>query len=97
LQDWQERIRFVPTGYHNMNIEYYITDQVKNIYTALLDNEQWIKCLYRKEGEKKQNIYTLKPHGIIQYGNKQYLMASKIIDQKMSCVRLICKDLIELL
>ncbi|MCM1960587.1 WYL domain-containing protein [Acinetobacter modestus] len=82
LQDWQERIRFVPTGYHNMDIEYYITDQVKNIYTALLDNEQWIKCLYRKEGEKKQNIYTLKPHGIIQYGNKQYLMASKIIDQK---------------
>jgi len=81
LQDWQERIRFVPTGYHNTNVDDFHMEKVKNIYTALLNNEQWIECLYRKEGSFEQTEYTLKPHGIIQYGNKQYLMASKIIDQ----------------
>ena len=81
LQDWQERIRFVPTGYHNTNVDDFHMEKVKNIYTALLNNEQWIECLYRKEGEFEQTEYMLKPHGIIQYGNKQYLMASKIIDQ----------------
>ena len=81
LQDWQERIRFVPTGYHNTNVDDFHMEKVKNIYTALLNNEQWIECLYRKEGSFEQTEYTLKPHGIIQYGNKQYLMASKIVDQ----------------
>jgi hypothetical protein len=29
LQDWQERIRFVPTGYHNMNIDIILQIKLK--------------------------------------------------------------------
>lgn len=77
LKDWQERIRFVNDSYHPMILDHE-NEAIGNIYTALLNNESWLDCLYRREGEFERIPYILKPHGIIQHGNKQYLMASKI-------------------
>lgn len=81
LSDWQSRIRHVPSGYRSEVDSYFDSSEIRNIYTALLDNDgAWLKVLYRREGQFEQTEYTLKPHGIIQHGHKQYLIASKIID-----------------
>ncbi|MCY6411835.1 WYL domain-containing protein [Acinetobacter sp. VNH17] len=80
LKDWPNRIRFVPASYYPLTLEDG-NDAVENIYTALLE-QSWMQCEYRREGELKKRQYMLKPHGIIQDGHKQYLMASKLEGQR---------------
>ena len=84
LDDWHSRVRFVPEGYSSASYQdkHNNTAKVSRIYTALLDDDFWLQVSYRKEGGNEKTEYTLKPHGVIQHGNKQYLMASKIIGQK---------------
>ncbi|KAA8732820.1 WYL domain-containing protein [Acinetobacter qingfengensis] len=82
LQDWRSRIRFVSVGYSPEYIDDFDCDEIKKIYKALLDSELWLECLYCKEGQTEKQAYTLKPHGIIQHGHKQFLMASKIMGHR---------------
>lgn len=87
LANWKSRIRILPTRYSNINQKKYKNVCIENIYKALLDNESWLKCIYIREYETFENFYVLKPHGIIQYGDKQFLMASKIQDNKKNQLR----------
>ena len=82
--NWHSRVRFVPEGYSSASYQdkHNNTAKVSRIYTALLDDDFWLQVSYRKEGGNEKTEYTLKPHGVIQHGNKQYLMASKLEGQR---------------
>ncbi|SUU23978.1 WYL domain-containing protein [Acinetobacter haemolyticus] len=75
-------MRFVPAGYGKLHREEQHTRVAQKIYQALLDDNVWLEALYRKEGSQIQTKYILKPQGIIQHGQKPYLMASKIVGSK---------------
>lgn len=79
LKDWRQRMRFVPDGYGRMrrSIQDETTQEV--VYDALLKDDVWLHVKYRREGQQVSKDYTLKPHGIVQYGQIPYLMASKIV------------------
>lgn len=79
LKDWRQRMRFVPDGYGRMrrSIQDETTQEV--VYDALLKDDVWLQAKYRREGQQVSKDYTLKPHGIVQYGQIPYLMASKIV------------------
>jgi hypothetical protein len=94
LQDWQERIRFVPTGYHNMNIDDFHMEKVKNIYTALLNNEQWINVYIEKKVHlSKQNI-RLNHMVLSNMEISNILWQVRLLINIVSCVHLICSVLI---
>ena len=82
LSDWQSRIRFVPDGYGQLNKTAQNELIIQKIYEALLDNNAWLDVLYRKEKSSEQTRYLLKPHGVIQHGQKPYLIASKVVGKK---------------
>lgn len=82
LNDWHSRIRFVPDGYGIIKKTPHQIEIQQLVYQALLDGNVWLKGKYRKEGTQEIESYTLKPQGIIQYGQKPYLMASKIRGNK---------------
>jgi WYL domain/Ftsk gamma domain len=49
------------------------------IFNCIHQDDYWLKILYHPESFKRQpNVYTVKPHGVIVRGRKQYLIASKI-------------------
>ena len=82
--NWHSRVRFVPEGYSSASYQdkHNNAAQIQLIYNALLDDDACLFVSYRKEGRDEETEYTLKPHGIIQHGNKQYLMASKIENRR---------------
>ena len=82
LDNWQSRFRFVPSGYSQNKNSHYDSKEIKIIYQAILEDDIWLDAEYRKEGHFESQAYTLKPHGIIYYGYKQFLIASKIIKGK---------------
>lgn len=82
LDNWQSRFRFVPSGYSQKKNSHYDSKEIKIIYQAILEDDIWLDAKYRKESHFESQVYTLKPHGIIHYGYKQFLIASKIIKGK---------------
>lgn len=83
ISEWHNKIRYVPAGYGKQLYRKEQHDFVaQTIYEALLDDSVWLEALYRKEGSQIQTKYILKPQGIIQHGQKPYLMASKIVGSK---------------
>lgn len=82
LDNWQSRFRFVPSGYSQNKNSHYDSKEIKIIYQAILEDDIWLEVQYRKENHSDSQSYVLKPHGIIHYGDKQFLIASKIIKGK---------------
>ncbi|OTG75451.1 hypothetical protein B9T26_05560 [Acinetobacter sp. ANC 4169] len=82
LKDWNYRFRFVPDGYAQIQKTQHHAEIQKLIYKALLNGNVWLQGKYRKEGTQNITSYLLKPQGVIQYGQKPYLIASKIIANK---------------
>ena len=82
LDDWNRRVRFIPDGYGETEKAQHYVEMQQLIYKALLQGDVWLKAKYRKEGTQQIGSYMLKPQGIVQYGQKPYLMASKINSKK---------------
>ncbi|WP_291352675.1 WYL domain-containing protein [Acinetobacter sp. UBA3106] len=82
LKNWNSRFRFVPDGYAQIQKTEHHTEIQKIIYQALLEGNVWLQGNYRKEGTQITENYLLKPQGVIQYGQKPYLIASKITENK---------------
>ena len=82
LEDWQNRIRFIHADYSPVHDEGLSFIHAGNIYHALLNKDYWLNAQYEREYDNKINHYILKPHGIINKGRKQFLIASKIVDNK---------------
>ncbi|UUS58467.1 MULTISPECIES: YafY family protein [unclassified Acinetobacter] len=86
LNGWNKRVRFIPDGYGEIEKAQHHIEIQQLVYKALLQGDVWLKAKYRKEGTQQIGNYTLKPQGIVQFGQKPYLMASKI-DSKKSVLR----------
>ncbi len=84
LSNWNRRIRFVPDGYGEIQKTQRHIEIQQLVFTALLDANVWLKGRYKKEGTQQTKNYVLKPQGIIHYGQKAYLMACKIHQNKSS-------------
>lgn len=78
LEDWQNRIRFIHADYSPTVEDWGLTINAGNIYHALLNQNYWLNAQYQREYDNAIQDYILKPHGIINRGRKQFLIASKI-------------------
>ena len=82
LDNWQSRFRFVPQNFIKNAENPYDSEEIKTIYQAVLEDGVWLEAEYRKENHFDSHTYMLKPHGIIHCGDKQFLIASKIVKEK---------------
>lgn len=82
LDNWQSRFRFVSQNFTENAENPYDSEVIKIIYQAVLEDGLWLEAEYRKENHFDSHTYMLKPHGIIHCGNKQFLIASKIVKEK---------------
>lgn len=58
------------------------------IFDCIHQDDSWLEILYHPESFKRQpTVYTVKPHGVIVRGRKQYLIASKINDNNKIQIR----------
>lgn len=89
LKNWSNRVRFIYEGYCQIPHDLPPSNDINNLYQAILDDDIWLKISYMREYDNAVNKYTIKPHGIINRGRKQFIIASKITDDS-SEIRTFC-------
>lgn len=64
-------------------------DEIKElIFNCIHQDDSWLEILYHPEAfDREPTRYTIKPHGVIVRGRKQYLIASKINDNRKIQIR----------
>lgn len=82
LNGWKNRLRSVSDGYAEIKKTKHQSEMQELIYEALLNGDVWLQGKYRKERVDYVSDYILKPHGIVQFGQIPYLIASKIVGDK---------------
>lgn len=89
LKEWNSRIRFIYEGYCQQNYALAPAHMIELLYQAMMDEHSWVKIQYQREYDNDIVDYVIRPHGMINRGRKQFIIAHKI-EINTSILRTFC-------
>lgn len=89
LKEWNSRIRFIYEGYCQQNYALAPEHMIELLYQAMMDDHSWVKIQYQREYDNDILEYVIRPHGMINRGRKQFIIAHKI-ENNHSILRTFC-------
>lgn len=89
LKEWSSRIRFIYEGYCQQHYELAPEYMIELLYQAMMDEHSWVKIQYQREYDNDIVDYVIRPHGMINRGRKQFIIAHKI-ETNTSILRTFC-------
>lgn len=89
LKEWNSRIRFIHDGYCQHAYQLAPAHVIELLYQAMMDDHSWIKIQYQREYDNDILDYVIRPHGMINRGRKQFIIAHKI-ENNSSILRTFC-------